>query len=136
MNVCCNIHHYALADLFVCLPPLVTATDARHGGPIAAANIIQTGERYGYAFHLALLLLGYPGGLAQLHIDIMCKWAPWSKRVVDALVDLPLGALATDERVQRLAEQVLQHRGGLNAMRKVLFYAHGIMHAVNCQVRV
>ncbi len=124
-----------LVALTLPLPLCAAATDARHGGPIAAANIVQTGERFGYAFHLALLLLGYPGGLSQLHIDIMCKWAPWSQRVVDALVDHPVGAAAaSDERVQQLAEKVLEHRCGLDAMRKALSYVHGIMHAVNCQV--
>ncbi|WIA37247.1 hypothetical protein OEZ86_014193 [Tetradesmus obliquus] len=46
------------------------ATDARHGGPIAAANLIGSGERYGYAFHIAAQNL-MTSGLQQLHIDIM-----------------------------------------------------------------
>ncbi|WIA20213.1 hypothetical protein OEZ85_006056 [Tetradesmus obliquus] len=50
------------------------ATDARHGGPIAAANLIGSGEHYGYAFHIAAHNL-MTSGLQQLHIDIMCQFS-------------------------------------------------------------
>lgn len=93
--------------------------------------MIKTGERYGYAFDLALALLERPGGLAQLHLDIMCKWEPWHKRVVEALVD-PAGL--QDARVGGLRDRVLQLRTSLADMRKVLSYAHGTLHSVNCQV--
>jgi hypothetical protein len=36
--------------------------------------MIKTGERYGYAFDLALALMARLGGLQQLHLDVMCKW--------------------------------------------------------------
>ncbi|WIA38925.1 hypothetical protein OEZ86_005078 [Tetradesmus obliquus] len=109
----------------------VVATDARHGGPLLAANMIKSGERYGYAFGLALELMQRPGGLAQLHLDIMCKWEPWQRRVMAALAnwDGPMDGL-----VAELRDRVSPLSGSFDEMRKVLSYAHGTLHAMNCQV--
>lgn len=118
----------------LCVVDCVTAaTDARHGGPLLAANMIKTGERYGYAFGLALELMQRPGGLAQLHLDIMCKWEPWQRRVMAALAnwDGPLDGL-----VAELRDRVSPLSGSFDEMRKVLSYAHGTLHAMNCQVRL
>lgn len=103
------------------------ATDARHGGPLVAANLIGTGERYGYAFALVLELLQRPGGLRQLHIDIMCKWQPWSEKVLQALIANPAVAPDLKSRVQEL-------RAAFLAVRKVNAAAHGNLHAQHCQV--
>jgi hypothetical protein len=130
------------------------ATDARHGGPIAAANLIDSGERYGYAFHLAAYHL-MCSDLQQLHIDIMCKWAPWSERAVKALQqhEPPAGPqqqgpqqqqqqqeqqqqqqqLAKHVRIQELRDLVC-NGGGLNSVRKALSQAHGTLHSQACQI--
>jgi hypothetical protein len=72
------------------------ATDARHGLPICAANLINSGERYAYGFHLlAARLLQPPWSVQQVHMDVMCKWEPWCRRTLDVLQhDLPAGGSA------------------------------------------
>lgn len=87
--------------LACCTCVCAAATDARHGGPIAAANLIGSGERYGYAFHLAAYNL-MCSDLQQLHIDIMCKWGPWSVRAVEALQQPPPSG--TQEQQLRIRE--------------------------------
>jgi hypothetical protein len=113
------------------------ATDARHGGPLAAANLLGSGELYGYALRLVLHLQQYPGGLKQLHIDIMCKWKPWSAGVINRV----LAAENSTDPVIRELRQLLQADGGamaqaLQSMRKVNAAAHGNLHAQDCQVLV
>jgi hypothetical protein len=112
------------------------AVDARHGGPLAAANLVGTGELYAYALCLVSHLLERQGGLRQLHIDIMCKWRPWSSKVLDQLE----GATDSDDPVvQRLHQQLMANNGAaLQAwrnMRMVNAAAHGSVHAQSCQVR-
>jgi hypothetical protein len=84
-------------------------------------------------FGLALELMQRPGGLAQLHLDIMCKWEPWQRRATAALANLdePL-----DTVVAELRDRVSPLSGSFHDMRKVLSYAHGTLHAMNCQVRL
>jgi hypothetical protein len=117
--------------LYVLSHAVCAATDARHGGPLLAANMIKTGELYGYAFDLVLAMLERPGGLQQLHLDIMCKWEPWQRRVMDALAHLDG---PQDAAVTELRERVSPLLGSFAGMRKVLSYAQGTLHAINCQV--
>jgi hypothetical protein len=111
---------------------VAAATDARHGGPLMAVNMIKTGERYGYAFDLPLALMEHPGGLQQLHLDIMCEWEPWQRRALAALAD-PAGPQGA--AINELRDGVLPLLDRLEKMGKVLSYAHGTLHAMNCQVR-
>lgn len=110
------------------------ATDARHGGPLAAANLIASGERYGYAFHLVVYRL-LPKDLKQLHIDIMCKWGPWCDRTLDALLPPP-PATATQQQRQRLQDllSLVQGANNIREVRKVLSQAHGSLHSQACQI--
>ena len=112
------------------------AVDARHGGPLAAANLVGTGELYAYALCLAAHLLERQGGLRQLHIDIMCKWRPWSSKVLDKLAG---AADNEDPGVQRLHQQLMANNAAaLQAwrnMRMVNAAAHGSLHAQSCQVK-
>lgn len=94
--------------------------------------MIKTGERYGYAFDLALALMARPGGLQQLHLDVMCKWDPWQRHALAALSD---PAAPQDAAVTELRDRVLPLLSRFEDMRKVLSYAHGTLHAMNCQVR-
>jgi hypothetical protein len=117
------------------LPAIVgAATDARHGGPIAAANLIDSGERYGYAFHLAAYHL-MCSDVQQLHIDIMCKWGPWSDRAVAALQQTQLPA-GTPEQQMRMRElrALMCDRGSWVNVRKALSHAHGTLHSQACQM--
>jgi hypothetical protein len=71
--------------------------------------LIGSGERYGYAFHLAAYNL-MCSDLQQLHIDVMCKWAPWSERAVEALQQYPLPASAQQPQQQQQPPQPQQHQ--------------------------
>lgn len=109
------------------------AVDARHGGPLLAANLLGTGERYGYAFLLQQALLAR-GPVEQLHIDIMCKWRPWAAKLVEGLQAVPLPH--PDAHTQALAHGVREHAPVIAAMRQVNSAAHGQLHAQSCQVCV
>ena len=63
----------------------------------------------------------------------MCKWEPWQRRVMAALAnwDGPLDGL-----VAELRDRVSPLSGSFGEMRKVLSYAHGTLHAMNCLVRL
>lgn len=123
------VHKNLLSDCG--LHAATAATDARHGGPLLAANMIKTGERYGYAFALALAMMECPGGLQQLHLDVMCKWDPWQRHALAAPAD-PAGP--QDAAVTELRDRVSPLLSRFESMRKVLSYAHGTLHAMNCQV--
>lgn len=108
------------------------AVDARHGMPRKGVSLVGSGERYGYALHLLAYFLK---DCKQLHIDIMCKWGPWLRRVLESLFDAP----PTDtppEVAARIAElkQLAADAGNYQTLRTVLSHAHGNLHAVNCQV--
>jgi len=111
------------------------AVDARHGGPLAAANLVGTGELYAYALCLVSRLLELKGGLRQLHTDIMCKWRPWSTKVLDQLAG---ASDSSDPVVQQLHQRLLaNNEAELQAwrnMRMVNAAAHGSLHAQSCQV--
>lgn len=116
-------------------------TDARHGIPVAALNQIRTGERYSYALTLGMAAAAQQAGLRQLHIDIMCKWAPWLRRVHTKAQQLrssgQMQSQSTD--VQQLPDRLaaLNTLGrGLSGARLVHSAAHGSLHAQACQVRV
>eukprot|EP00775_Hariotina_reticulata_P000077 gene77-biopygen206 len=113
------------------------ATDARHGLPICASNLIDSGERYAYGFHLlAERLLQPPWSVKQVHMDIMCKWGPWCRRTLDALQQVPSEAVpqALRQRIELLRQQTLSPGNALSDVRKVLSHAHGLLHALSCQV--
>ena len=110
--------------------------DARHGGAVAALNQIRTGERYSYALTLALAAAAHQTGLAQLHIDIMCKWAVWLRRVSSKALQATAQA-ATDSNVRDLSDRLerLSMSGkDLCSCRLVHSAAHGSLHAPSCQV--
>jgi hypothetical protein len=111
------------------------ATDARHGGPLAAANLLGSGELYGYALCLVLHLQQYPGGLKQLHIDIMCKWKPWSRGIVERVLSAEdsTDPVITGLRTQLQADDAALAQAWQN-MRQVNAAAHGNLHAQDCQV--
>jgi hypothetical protein len=48
--------------------------------------------------------------LQHLHIDVMCKWAPWSERAVEALQQYPLPASAQQPQQQQQPPQPQQHQ--------------------------
>jgi hypothetical protein len=127
-------YHVLFTDLLLLLPAIVAATDARHGGPIAAANLIGSGERYGYAFHLAAYNL-MCSDVQQLHIDIMCKWGPWSDRAVAALqqTQLPAGTPEQQTRMRELRALMCDRSSWAN-VRKALSHAHGTLHSQACQL--
>lgn len=111
------------------------AVDARHGGPLAAVNLVGTGELYAYAFLLVSHLLKRQGVVRQLHIDIMCKWRPWCLKVLDLLHR----AMDSDDPVvQQLSQQLMaNNEADLQAwrnMRMVNAAAHGSLHSQSCQV--
>lgn len=110
---------------------LRVAFDARHGLPIAAVNMIKTGERYGYAlfllFHRLMRL-----NVKQLHMDIICKWKDWARSTVAGL-DL---ALTSDQRVLDARQQIAGHKPQFSDLRCVLSEAHGMLHGPYCQVIV
>lgn len=109
----------------------LAAVDARHGIPLAAANLIKTGERYGYAHYLAHKVL-MPKGLEQLHLDIQCKWSRWAKRLQEAVqVQVAHGGAAASAA----AECILQSKQQFDGLRLVLSHAHGLLHGPWCQVR-
>lgn len=113
-------------------------TDARHGGPVAALNQVRTGERYSYALTLALAAAAHQTGLAQLHIDIMCKWAGWLRRVSSKAQQLQASnPAATDPNVRDLSDRLEHLRMSgkdLCSCRLVHSAAHGSLHAPSCQV--
>lgn len=91
-----------------------------------------SGERYAYALHL---LAYHLQSCDQLHMDIMCKWSPWLRRTVVALLRDP-PADATAELHARIVElkQLAEAAHNYEGVRKVLSHAHGTLHALNCQV--
>lgn len=111
------------------------AVDARHGGPLAAANLVGTGELYAYALCLVSRLLELKGGLRQLHIDIMCKWRPWSSKVLEQLAGASDSA---DPVVQQLHQRLMANNEAelqtWRNMRMVNAAAHGSLHGQSCQV--
>jgi hypothetical protein len=78
----------------------LAAVDARHGLVKAAANLVGSGERYAYALHLLVYHLQMA---AQTHMDIMCMWDPWLRRMVTALLQDP-PADAGEELTTRILE--------------------------------
>jgi hypothetical protein len=95
--------------------------------------MINSGERYGYAFHLAAYNL-MCSGLQQLHIDVMCKWGPWSDRVVEALQQQhPRATQQQRERLEELRTRVLGSDAWAG-VRKALSHAHGTLHSTACQI--
>jgi hypothetical protein len=85
-------------------------------------------------------------GLQQLHIDIMCQWAAWSERVVEALqrYQPPTSTqqqqpLHQQEELQQLQQRIQELRdlvctGSWGAVRKALSHAHGTLHSQACQM--
>jgi len=108
------------------------ATDARHGLPQMAANLVDSGERYAYALHLLVYHLQQ---CSQLHIDIMCKWGPWLQRTLVALLEDPPADASTHLRTRILElRQLVADANSFEGVRKVLSHAHGTLHSLNCQV--
>jgi hypothetical protein len=56
----------------------------RHGIAVKAANILKTGERYGYA-HLLYTATLLPKKPSTLYIDVMCKWDKWCNKALELL---------------------------------------------------
>lgn len=59
------------------------------GHVVWCANLIRSGERYGYALLLAVELL-------LLDINVMCKWAPWCD-LLDTLLRSTAAMLGNDK---------------------------------------
>ena len=98
----------------------------RHTIPLAAVNMIQTGEKYGYASFLCSRKL-YPAGVKFVYQDIACKYVKWLANVSRAARQQ---AAATEE--QRVERDLLLHPPGA---QHVLAEAHGRLHSVWCWVR-
>ncbi|KAF8060106.1 hypothetical protein HT031_005045 [Scenedesmus sp. PABB004] len=134
----------------------------RHCIPVAAANMINTGERFEYLLHLAASSL-LPRGLVQLHGDVMCKWRKWAPEVLTKLTTrlqldgdvtpADADALAECERVATCGAKaaaaaaeaprgtLVAHAAALVAVlaalkgvRMVMSQMHGATHSDSCQV--
>lgn len=100
----------------------------RHQVPLAAVNLIKSGERYAYSHYLltsSVLPKFPPRFLSQ---DIACKHQPWRQKAEARLLSNP----AT--RDTAAAQRVQSTRAGAAQLVDVLPEAHGIVHAFACQV--
>lgn len=125
--------------MFALLPPalpLAAAVCARHGIPFAAVNMINSGERYAYSFHLLHELAKRGIEVHQLHSDIMCKYAPWHVSSREALALAPAADCTPEQAAHHLALQRSVGSGsGAPPMRMVMAAMHGAAHSQFCQVR-
>jgi len=95
----------------------------RHSIPLAAVNMIKTGENYGYASFLCSKKL-YPAGVKFVYQDIACKYAKWLTNVSRAAREQ--APLTEEQRLERdllLSPHDAQH---------ILAEAHGRLHSVWC----
>lgn len=63
--------------------PAPSAAVCRHGCPIKACNLIQTGERYSYLHYIVTEhLLRDAQTSRYIYIDIACRYEAWCNRCV------------------------------------------------------
>ena len=99
----------------------------RHVLVMAACNMIETGERNGYAAIVKLLRL-YPMTPKFIYQDIACKHEPWESRATAAVRDSPA---LQGSRLQQLVQATAAQQ---QDVQHVLPDAHGRAHVWHCQV--
>ena len=107
---------------------IAAAATCRHTFPVAAANMIRTGERYAYGFSLLMRRL-WVKPVDFIHWDVGCKVRPWLQRAVSAAAD-SLGSTTAALRAR------LEGLVGVRAQPPmvVLPETHGRLHSVWCWV--
>lgn len=105
------------------------AAVCRHQVPVAAVNLIKTGERYAYSHFLLTEKLLASNPPIFIHQDIACKLTPWRHKVSAAFEreELHLNATAAGQRIAATTSAA-------SRVVDVLPEAHGLLHSWSCQV--
>lgn len=93
--------------------------------PLAAVNMINSGEKYGYASYLCTRAL-YPAGVKFVYQDIACKYTGWQ-----ASASSKSSNRVPHSDAHLLEQRLLRER---HNAQHVLAEAHGRLHSVFCWV--